>query len=150
MKSETRRARMAALIAEGDDDPIFDLLPKEEPEISQEEVNKVESNSRDAEAVLAFLRQEYFTHKICKECEGRFLTSYGNVAYCKDACRIEALKKMGIEWDATKPLHQRWGKSIPLVIPEETLQILLERLTLALFEQNQQKQNDPDELTLVQ
>lgn len=147
MKSDTRRARMAALIAEGEDDPIFDLLPKDEPEEPQDVINDRESKSRDAEAVLAFLRGEYFTHKQCKNCEGVFLTSYANVGYCKDACRKEALHRMGIDWDSMKPLHERWGNKIPLVIPEDTLHQLYDRLALSL---TQVEQNDPELQALVQ
>ena|ERR1051325_8626375 len=149
MKSETRRERMARLIAEGDDDPIFDLLPKEAPVIPQDQINEQESRSRDAEAVLAFLRGEYFTHKVCKNCEGVFLTSYANCAYCSDACRKEIFHKIGIDWDPMKPLHERWGNKIPLVIPENTLHQLRDRLNLA-FDQVQEKQNDLESLSPVQ
>lgn len=128
MKSDTRRARMAALMAEGEDDELFELLPKEEPEKSQEEINAEETASREAESVLAFLRGEVGRAKYCKNCDGLFFTSYGNVAYCGDPCRAEALKKIGITWDFTKPLHERWGKPIPLVLNSE----MIERLEFAL------------------
>jgi hypothetical protein len=140
---------MARLWAEDENDELLGLLPKEEPKKTQEEINEEESKSRDAEAVIAFLRGEVGRAQYCKNCEGLFFTSYGCVAYCSDACRKEVLHKMGIDWDPMKPLHQRWGNKIPLVIPEETLHQLRDKIQLAL-DQAPVKQNVLSELTPAQ
>lgn len=142
MKSETRRSKMAELYA---DDPELQALIKareEEEARTQEQTNSIQSTSRDAESLLAFLRGDYFTHKVCKNCDGDFLTDYGSVAYCSDACRIEQLRKWGIDWDVTKPLHERWGNRIPLTLGPEMIELAeaaLNRL-LAIHSQEPEKQ----------
>lgn len=142
MKSETRRERMARLMAEGEDDELFDLLPKVEPEKDQEELNDEQQRSRDAEALLTFLRDpNLFVRRECKKCHGEFYTDYGSVSYCKDFCRIAALKDYGIvTWDFKKPLHSRWGNPIPLIVGPDTLQFLRQSLlqTTDLSVQGQQ------------
>lgn len=127
MKSETRRAKLAALLARGEDDEILKLasVPKQEHTFAQQQT------SRDAEAVLGFvLTPKRFIKRLCRNCESQFYTDYSCVAYCSDSCRRHAMETLGIKWDPTKPPEQRWGNPVPLVIPGNTLEFLRKCLDL--------------------
>lgn len=81
-----------------------------------------------AEAVLMFLQQPArFMFKNCKreECGEQFGTNYRSVAYCSDNCRIKKLKAIGILWDPSKKLEERWGGEPPLLISPEALRVLV-------------------------
>lgn len=140
MKSETRRQRMAQLLAEDDDDELLKLIQKE-PEKTQEEINEEQAKSREAEAVLSFLRNpNLFVKRFCRQCHGEFFTDYGCVSYCSDPCRAAALHSMGIiNWDTKKPLEKRWGNPIPLIVGPETLVFLRQSLDLTAQDQDSQK-----------
>jgi len=84
--------------------------------------------SRQAEAALAFARDaSYFSRRTCTVCGRLFAHTYGQVAYCSNQCRAEALLQIGIKWEWVANAESRWGynHADPLVVPPDALDILL-------------------------
>lgn len=83
--------------------------------------------SRTAEAIVEYVRRpDKFRYKSCVVCKEPFLVNYPSVAMCEDKCRIEHLRRIGIEWDPNKSAEARWSPAdVPLVIPAPALRGLL-------------------------
>lgn len=100
---------------------------KEQPIVNEHDFRK----SLEAEGILLSLMSDKRTVAIkrCKQCIDPFGTNYQYVAYCSNACRATALKKLGIKWDPTKKDQQRWGSidnpsQLPIIINKHALEQL--------------------------
>lgn len=106
MKKETRRAKLMELW--DDDEEVVSALKEEIPKSVLEQY-EADENSREAEALLIFMRcPEYFVASNCKRCEKPFVHTYGAVWYCSNRCRRKDLEDEGINWDVTKSPQERW------------------------------------------
>ena len=100
--------------------------------ITLETTEIVETQSdliRQAQAVLDYWYGNRFdwVHKECKQCHRDFAYRWDStsIAYCSVTCTAQSLAEIGIKWDPTKPPEERWGKTIPSVVPPSALDILL-------------------------
>lgn len=85
----------------------------------------ISEKSLQAEATLAYWESgREFREKTCSHCGKKFATNYNTVGNCSDKCRIEELALIGIEWSPTKTQHERWGRTPPLVVPQEALELI--------------------------
>lgn len=93
-------------------------------------IETIEDQVREAQAVLTYfeLRGEDFYEQKCKSCGKIYAYKwrYRGVAYCSIQCMKDALAEIGIQWNPNKMPHERWGRTIPALIPPEALAILKE------------------------
>lgn len=91
---------------------------------------------REAQSVINYFecKGEGFTEKICKTCKLQFKYSHptGGISYCSIDCARVALKEIGLDWDPSRPIHLRWGRFVPAVIPPKAL-ILVDDILEALL-----------------
>jgi len=109
MKSETRRSKLAALLAEDDDDSIKEYIPK--AALPPDEQNELNATIREAEAVILALdpkTSEYFKTANCDRCEKPFKTTYGRIRHCSLRCLVSTLHDLGVDWDYERPIEERW------------------------------------------
>lgn len=79
-------------------------------------------------AVDYMLNPQGWYDKECKTCGHRFAANYKFVAFCSLACRKDELGAMGLEWDPTRPLDQRYidlGIEPPGIVPPALLDALI-------------------------
>lgn len=91
-------------------------------------IDTIEDQVREAQAVIGYFesRGEDFYEQVCKHC-GRtyaYKWRYRGVAYCSVGCMREVLAEIGIQWNPGKQPHERWGRTIPAIVPPEALEIL--------------------------
>jgi hypothetical protein len=91
-----------------------------------------EDKLSEVEAVIRWheTRGEGFKQKACRNCGLVFAYSWNRsaISICSVQCAKEDLEKIGIKWNPHKTADERWGKTAPLVVPPEALQILQEDL----------------------
>lgn len=128
-KQERANKKLAEILAKrGYDTQTLDLDDHAPTE-------SISQQSLEGEAVLAYWeRGREFREKDCTQCGKRFATNYNSVANCSDKCRRDALAAIGITWSPVKTQHERWGRTPPLVVPQEALILLAEI---------RQQQNEP-------
>lgn len=113
MGPDKKRERMAALF--GIDIP------------TPEQLKRKDDRSREAEAVLAYyaVKPGTFIERTCKHCSKMFAVNRGSVAYCSDECRTSALAAIGIVWDPTKSIEERWSPGAePLTVTPRVLEVM--------------------------
>lgn len=100
---------------------------KELPIVNEHDLRPV----LEAEGILLTLQSAKRTIQVkaCKECGEQFGTNYKYVAYCSNACRALALRKLSIKWDPLKKEEQRWGSEsnpsqLPIIISKSALEQL--------------------------
>lgn len=84
---------------------------------------------RQAQAVLEYWESpSEWAKKICRQCQQEFAYKWDStaIAYCSVSCMAKSLEKIGLKWDPTKPPEERWGRTIPAVVPPQALSILQE------------------------
>lgn len=86
--------------------------------------------AREGQAALYFLenRGKDFKSKQCKQCKLEFAYCWDvdSIAYCSISCIKKSLQEIGIDWVPTKPAGERWGQTIPAVVPPDALLLLQE------------------------
>lgn len=91
-------------------------------------IETIEDQVREAQAVIGYFqtRGEDYYEKTCKKCGRLFAYKwrYDGVAYCSVTCMKDVLAEIGIEWNPMKMPHERWGRTIPAIVPPEALAIL--------------------------
>ncbi len=91
-------------------------------------IETIEDQVREAQAVIGYFeaRGEDFYEQKCKRCGRTFAYKwrYRGVAYCSVQCMKDVLADIGIEWNPMKLPHERWGRTIPAIVPPEALEIL--------------------------
>lgn len=91
-------------------------------------IETIEDQVREAQAVIGYFqtRGEDFYEQTCKHCGRLFAYKwrYAGVAYCSIQCMKEVMEKIGIRWNPGKLPHERWGRTIPAIVPPEALEIL--------------------------
>lgn len=89
---------------------------------------------RQAQAVLFYFeaKGKGFRELPCRWCEQPFAYSWdvAGVQYCSIPCMVSALKDIGITWNPTKPPEDRWGRTIPAVVPPQALEILQDLVSI--------------------
>jgi hypothetical protein len=111
-----------------DKEILAELLGIEPPPPTSNFYETEDDISRQAEAALAYARDSsYFIRRNCTICGRLFAHTYGQVAYCSNQCRAQALEKIGIKWEWVANAESRWGynHADPLVVPPDALSILL-------------------------
>lgn len=91
-------------------------------------IETIDDQVREAQAVLKYFEDKGadFYEQDCKHC-GRtyaYKWRYRGVAYCSLQCMKDALEDIGLEWSPGKLPHERWGQTIPVVVPPEALALL--------------------------
>lgn len=83
---------------------------------------------REAQAVINYFQSNSsgFKTKECKYCHHIFAYSWDveGIAYCSVTCMKMALQAIGLTWNPTKRPSERWGRTVPAVVPPAALSIL--------------------------
>lgn len=91
-------------------------------------IETIDDQIREAAAVLKYFEDKGtdFFEQVCKKCGKTYAYKwrYRGVAYCSIQCMKDALEEIGMRWDHGKPPHERWGRTIPVLVPPEALEIL--------------------------
>lgn len=97
----------------------------------QTEFEALEDNrALEAESVIFYIETKgdarIWQRRTCKQCGGKFLSTYTGVGFCTNECRKDYLASKGLTWNPVgKTEAERWGGTIPKVIgptATETLQ----------------------------
>lgn len=87
---------------------------------------------REAQAVINYFETggAGFKDVSCKYCGLTFAYSWDvqGVRYCSVPCMDGALREVGLKWNPTRPPAERWGKTVPAVVPPAALQNLQDLL----------------------
>jgi len=121
--AESKRAKAAALIAQFTGQDVVEIaLPDE----SKEDL------MAEAQATLNYYKSMGggFKFQVCKGCGESFAYSWDRdaIKYCGIPCMAKALEKIGLTWNPHKKPSERWGKTIPAVVPPHALQLVSEAL----------------------
>lgn len=88
----------------------------------------------EAQAALEYWRSKGagFKEKPCKQCGKIFAYKWDSTAIsmCSIRCSKQALQEIGLDWTPDKPLQERWGRTVPAVVPAEALDLLKDSLAL--------------------
>lgn len=80
---------------------------------------------REAQAVVNWFesRGAGFESETCRWCKLPFEYSWNvkGVKYCSVRCMDHYLQSIGLKWNPSKPPEERWGKTIPAVVPPAAL-----------------------------
>lgn len=82
---------------------------------------------REAQSAIFYYENSgAFNHKTCKWCSGVFAYNWDHdsIAYCSISCAAKYLESIGLRWDPSKPLEERWGKTTPAVVPPQVIELL--------------------------
>lgn len=81
---------------------------------------------QEAEHVLLHLQNRQLHLEVkCRNCQRIFLTNYQYNKHCSEDCLAETIQKtIGVTWNPSKPLEERWGGAVPAVIRPETIKQL--------------------------
>lgn len=95
-------------------------------------IETIEDQVREAAAALKYFEDKGgdFFEQVCKKC-GRtyaYKWRYRGVAYCSIGCMKDSLADIGITWNPGKLPHERWGRTIPVLVSPEALEVLKEVL----------------------
>lgn len=97
----------------------------EAPEV----VETLGDKMRQAQAVLEYWENPAdWAKKICRECKQEFAYRWDShaISYCSVSCMAKSLEKIGLKWNPMKPPSERWGRTIPAVVPPEVLELIQE------------------------
>lgn len=100
-----------------------------------------------------YSRGEGWEEKECKFCNRVFSYCWDrkSISYCSIQCAQGALKQIGLDWDPAKDPSERWGKTIPAVVPPDALELLKEAIgDLELKEEMDATQEDQIDSTPVE
>lgn len=119
--AEVKRAKAAALIAQFTGKAVEEIaLPDE----SQEDL------LAEAQAVVNYFHSTRgeFKYQQCRQCGETFAYAWDRdaIKYCGITCMSKALKEIGLTWNPNKKPSERWGKTIPAVVPPLALQLVSE------------------------
>lgn len=110
---------------------MLDWLAKHGKDVSNIDIDtiapteSISASSLEGEAALAYWEKgKDFKEKKCTHCGRTFATNYNSVGNCSDRCRIAELADIGITWSPSKTQHERWGRTPPLVVGQEALEVL--------------------------
>jgi hypothetical protein len=81
----------------------------------------------EAQAVLYYIEyKEAFKHKPCVCCGRVFAYAWDRtpITCCSVECIEAELAKKGLTWKINRPLHLRWGRTAPMVVPPVVLDLL--------------------------
>lgn len=97
---------------------------------------------REAQSVINYYESsgKGFKAQECKTCGLIFAYAWdvSAVSYCSIPCIDKALKNIGLKWNPTKPPEERWGRTVPAVVPPSALEIL-QSMDAILEDQHQDK-----------
>lgn len=81
----------------------------------------------EAQAVLYYMeyRGQGFTKKKCVNCDREFAYAWDrtSISCCSVECISAELEKKGLRWRINRPLHLRWGRTAPMVVPPDVLSL---------------------------
>lgn len=79
----------------------------------------------EAQAVLFYMEHKGvgFKNKPCVSCGRDFAYAWDRdpITCCSVECITAELAKKGLTWKINRPLHLRWGRTAPMVIPPDVL-----------------------------
>lgn len=91
----------------------------------------------EAQAVLNYFERnkEGFKYETCRGCGQKFAYSYhyDGIKSCSIECMAAQLRKIGINWQYGRPLHLRWDRFYPAVVPSPVI---------ALEDEHQDQESD--------
>jgi hypothetical protein len=121
MKTKAQQKAIDRLISLG----LLEAPPEEPIETKTDLIREIQS-------VVSYYysRGQGFTEKPCKQCGLVFAYSWDHdsIAYCSIRCANQALQEIGLEWTLSKPPAERWGRTIPAVVPPQALALVGELL----------------------
>lgn len=95
------------------------------PEIVETE----ESKMWEAQSVLLYfeVRGRGFRHVTCETCKKTFAYAWhiAGVKCCSVPCMAKKLEKMGLKWNPHTHPKQRWGQTVPAIVPAAALEKIL-------------------------
>lgn len=74
----------------------------------------------EAQAVLYYMEyRNQFTVKKCANCGRDFAYAWDrtSITCCSVECITAKLAERGLTWKINRPLHLRWGRTAPMVVP---------------------------------
>jgi hypothetical protein len=81
----------------------------------------------EAQAVLYYMeyKGEGFDKKPCVSCGRTFAYAWDRTAItcCSVECLSAELEKKGLSWKINRPLHLRWGRTAPMILPPDVLNL---------------------------
>lgn len=96
----------------------------------------------EAQAVLYYMeyRGDGFTKKPCVSCGRTFAYAWDRTAItcCSVECISAELEKKGLSWKINRPLHLRWGRTAPMIVPPSVLDLADSLLHEAMGSQEDQ------------
>lgn len=76
----------------------------------------------EAQAVLYYMEyKNQFTVKKCVNCNREFAYAWDrtSITCCSVECISAQLEAKGLSWKINRPLHLRWGRTAPMVVPPD-------------------------------
>ena len=96
----------------------------------------------EAQAVLYYMeyKGQGFTKKNCVSCGREFAYAWDrtSITCCSVECISSELEKKGLSWKINRPLHLRWGRTAPMVVPPVALELADQILFEAIDSQEAQ------------
>lgn len=130
----------------------IDTSSVEDVKIDKTYKRQPEADSLDLISCIVYLDTggAGFSKQVCAQCKQLYAVEYmyrTKGMLCSDECRAAHLEARGLYWDSTKPIHERWRKRIPLVVPSAALKVIEE--INAERQQERQPIPPPDDDTTV-
>lgn len=90
-----------------------------------------EANTLDLIGCIIYMERKGagFVKQVCSQCNQVYAVEYmyrTRGMMCSDECRAASLTARGLFWDSTKPIHERWQKRMPVIVPPEALKVIEE------------------------
>lgn len=103
----------------------------------------------EAQAVLYYMeyKGQGFTKKKCVNCGRDFAYAWDrtSITCCSVECISAQLEQKGLSWKINRPLHLRWGRTAPMVVPPNVLSLadsLLAEATDSLIDHALDRENE--------
>lgn len=81
----------------------------------------------EAQAVLFYMEHKGvgFKNKPCVSCGRDFAYAWDRdpITCCSVECITAELEKKGLRWRINRPLHLRWGRTAPMILPPDVLSL---------------------------
>lgn len=121
-----------------DIDKVLSLIGEEHRQDIEDQINSNKETNhdkvREAQSVINYFESggEGFTQRKCNYCLGVFAYAWNisSIAYCSIECARKRLESIGIAWNPNKHPSERWGKTVPAVVPPTALEEINNLLNL--------------------
>lgn len=120
ISDETKRKRLMEQAA-----ALLGIETEEVKALVTENVETYEEKIKEVESVIDFFSTKREYHfEVCKGCGQAFTYSFRfqGVKHCSSNCANKTLKQLGLSWNPHKSPQERWGRTVPAVVPPTALQ----------------------------